>query len=92
MQHMVNTIKLTGFFISRQITRILHYHDRAVIPFGVAADRADLLICQCTADLAVADIISGIYNRLCKTLYLLLWHIDHMKSKSLRRFIANTGQ
>ena len=56
------------------------------------ADRAELLVSQSKAFLAVPDIMLRIFNCAGEAVHLFLRHIDNMKSQSLRRFAPDSRQ
>ena len=57
-----------------------------------AADRAQFLISQCAALLAVTHILLGFQNRAGQVPDLFFRHIDDMKCKTLRRFTSDSGK
>ena len=85
VKHMIDALIFSCFFVCRKIPRIFHDHDRTCIPFGVAADRAKLLICQCTAFFAVADLFSRAGDRRSKLFHLVFRHVHDMKCQTLCR-------
>ena len=86
MKYMIYTVKFTCFLICCQIPGILNHHDRAVIPFGIGADRTKLLICQRVTALTVLNILPCIGNGGGQLLHLVLRHIHDMKSQTLGGF------
>ena len=83
MKHMVYPVIFSCFLICSEISCILHYHNRPVIPLFAAADRTQLLICQRKAFPAVPNIGFCLGNGAGQAGYLFLWHIDNMKSQPL---------
>ena len=86
---MIDSFIFAGLFIGCKISGILHYHDRAVIPSPVSADRAYLFVCQCKAFLTVTNIFLCLQDRFCQTLHLVFRHVNQMKSQALCRFGTN---
>ena len=89
---MINTMILTGFFVSSQVLCMLYDHDRTVISFRARTDWTYFRIRQCTAVFAVADLFSCGDKCLCKVMYMLFRHIYDVKSKTLCRLTADTGK
>ena len=56
MKHMVNTVILPRFFVSRQIPCILNNHDDFMVAFVRLAGRAQLLVWESETLLAVMDV------------------------------------
>ena len=90
MKYMINSVKFTCFFISSKIPGVLHYHNRTVISFGIAADWAHFFIRKGVAALTVLYVHPGIGDGIGKLLYLFLWHIHNMKSQALGRFCPDS--
>src|SRR5699024_1189050 len=85
-----HTIVLSGLFISGQVSRRLHHHDRPVVSLLIFTDRTELVIRQSAALPAVPDIVSRTDHRLGKFFHLLLRHVNQMKRKSLCRLRPDT--
>ena len=92
MQDVINTVILSGLLISRKVAGALDYHDRMVIPLRIRADRTELLISQCVALFAVADVLTGIFDCIGELLHLLLRHMNNVKCQTLGGLAADAGQ
>ncbi len=68
---MIHPCIFAGAFISREVPRILHDHDRRVISLRVTADRADLGIGQILAVFAVMNVCLGVCDRFGKAVHPL---------------------
>ena len=89
MKHMVNALIFSGLFIGREISGVFHHHDRGMIPFFIAADGAELLIRQGKTFFTVADIFSGIQDRVRQPLHFLHRTVNDVKSQPLGGFISH---
>ena len=89
MQYMVHALIFAGLLISRQISGVLNHHNGTMIPSGIRTHRAEFLIRQSIAFLAIADIGSGFDHDVCQSVHTVLRHIDQVKSQSLCGLTAN---
>ena len=90
MKYMVYPVEFTRFLVRRQIARIFHDHDHAVISGLTPADRTEFLIRQGKALLTVMDIVLCVADRAGETVYLFLRHVDDMECQTLGRLISDS--
>ena len=74
----------------RHITRILHDHDHAVVSGLAPADRAEFLVRQGEALLAVMNIVFRIPDRVREPFHLFLRHVDDMECQTLGRLVSDS--
>ena len=87
---MVNALKLTGFLISCQISRIFHHHDHLMVAFFILADRTQFIVGQCKTLFTITHIIARLRDGVRQTLRILFRHAQDMKRQTLRRLRSDT--
>ena len=89
MKYMVYPVEFTRFLVRRQIARVLHDHDHAVVPRLTPADLAEFLIRQGKALLTVMNIVLRVADRAGETFYLFLRHVDDMECQTLGCLVSD---
>ena len=89
---MIDSVIPAGLFIGCEIPGIFHDHDHRLIPRRIRADRAQFLICQGKALLAVTYFFSGVEDRFGQFFDLILRHVHNVKRKPLGRFASDSGE
>ena len=92
MKYMVYPVEFTRFLVRRQIARVLHDHDHAVVSGLAPADRAEFLVRQGEALLAVMNIVFRIPDRVREPFHLFLRHVDDVECQTLGRLISDSRQ
>ena len=92
MEHMIDAVVFAGLLVGGQIPGILHHHDDLMVPLGVRANGAELLIRHGKAFFTITDIFLGIDDGIRQCLYLLQRHIYDVECQPLGRLAADAGQ
>ena len=79
-------------FQGNEIPGLSHYANYAVIPAGIGADGAQILICEVLTHRAGFDFVLGFHNGVGKGLGFLLWKGQDVEGQTLRSFGANARQ
>ena len=92
MKHVIGSVKLLRTLKGRDVAGILHNADHTFIARLAAADRANLLIRQIAANLAVMNFSVRIQDCVGKLLRLGLCEAEHMVSQTLSALMSDAGQ